>query len=337
MAKRTVRLEDLAQLADVSIATVSRALNDSPAVSEATKRRVWRIARENNYAFRATAPALLSGVSATIALVQPVPQGREPRLSDPFYLELIGGVGDAAREAGCDFIVSHVSPRDYEELEHLMASVRAEGVIFLGQSWLHERFNRLARSSSRFVVWGASLDGQAYCSVGSDNLKGGRRATAHLIRLGRRRIAFLGHTEASETLQRYQGYLEALEEADIPYDEALVSPTHFEVESAEAAVNAMLGSGIRFDGIFAASDLVGIGAIRALRQAHVSVPSDVSVVGYDDILLARYSSPALSTVAQDMNKAGRLLVSKLMSAGDTRSLPSERLPTDLIIRESCGG
>ncbi|MGF1454947.1 MAG: LacI family DNA-binding transcriptional regulator [Alphaproteobacteria bacterium] len=337
MVKRSVRLEDLAQLADVSIATVSRALNDSPAVSEATKRRVWKIARENNYVFRATAPALLSGMSATIALVLPVPQGRQARIADPFYLELIGGVGDAAREAGCDFIVSHVSPRDYEELEHLMASVRAEGVIFLGQSWLHDRFNRLAQSSSRFVVWGAALEEQTYCSVGSDNPKGGRRATAHLIRLGRRRIAFLGHTEAPETLQRYQGYLEALQEADIPYDEGLVSPAHFEVESAEVAVSGMLGRGMAFDGIVAASDLIAVGAVRALRQAGVGVPRDVSVVGYDDILLSRYSSPALSTIAQDMTKAGRLLVSKLMSGNDTRSLPSERLPTDLIVRESCGG
>ncbi len=336
MAKRNVRLEDLAQLADVSIATVSRALNDSPVVSEETKRRVWRLAREHNYAFRSNMPALLSGSTASIALVLPTPHGRQARISDPFYLELIGGVGDAAREGGCDFVVSHISPNDDEELEFLMTSVQAEGVIFLGQSWLHDRFNRLGKNSRRFVVWGAELADQTYCSVGSDNLRGGKRATSHLIRLGRKRIAFFGSTEAPEAMQRYQGYLSALQEAGLPTDPTLVSPTHFEVESAEAAVNALMVGGVGFDGIVAASDLIAVGAIRAIRRAGMRVPDDVSVVGYDDIMLARYSSPSLTTVAQDMKKAGRLLVSKLLSAGPDKAMPSERLPTDLIVRESCG-
>lgn len=336
MSNRGIRLEDLAKLADVSIATVSRALNDSPAVNEETKRRIWKIALEHNYAFRPHMPAILTGATATIGLVIPVPQGRRGNLDDPFFLQLIGGVGEAAREAGCDVLLSHVSPRSYDELAALMASSRAEGVIFLGQSFLHERLNRLAETERRFVVWGAELPGQRYCSVGSDNIRGGRRATAHLIRLGRKRIAFFGDTEAPEMMQRHTGYLQALEEAGIAPDPELAPPVHFETESAENAVERLIAQGVEIDAVFGASDMIAIGAIRGLTRCGRDVPGDVSVVGYDDVLLARHAHPALTTISQDTAKAGRLLVSKLMSSTGGQEIHSERLPTELIVRDSCG-
>lgn len=336
MTKRPSTLEDLARIAGVSIATVSRALNDSPAVREETKRRVWKIARDHNYSFRPHMPAMLSGAAAIIAIVIPTPQGRAGNLADPFYLELIGGVGDAARDSGCDLQISHTAPQNFEDLSSLMETSRTDGVIFLGQSLLHEHFNRLAQQDSRFIVWGAELSGQRYCSIGSDNLRGGRRAVSHLTRLGRKRIAFFGDTEAPEAMQRYKGYLEGLALADIAVDPALVLPVHFEVESAEAAVETLLANGVAFDGVFAASDLIALGAIRGLMRKGVNVPGDVSVVGYDDVLLARYSRPALTTISQNMAKAGRLLVSKILAMSGGREVTSERLPTDLIVRESCG-
>lgn len=335
-ARRGARLEDLAALAGVSIATVSRALNDSPAVREQTKRRIWALAREHHYPFRPHMPAILTGASATIAIVIPTPQGRKGSLDDPFYMELIGGVGEAAREAGCDILISHVAPKNFDDLSELMKSSRAEGVIFLGQSFLHERFNRLVGEHGPFVVWGAELPGQRYCSIGSDNIKGGKRATSHLLRLGRRRVAFFGDTEAPEMRQRHAGYLQALQEANIDPDPALVVPVHFEIESAEDAVERMLAAGVKFDAVFGASDLIAIGAIRGLMRRGVIAPKDCSVVGYDDILLARYSRPSLTTISQDMAKAGRLLVSRLLSASDAAHGVSERLPTELIVRESCG-
>lgn len=334
--RRGARLEDLAAIAGVSIATVSRALNNSPAVREETKRRIWKLAREHNYSFRPHMPALLSGASATIAIVIPTPQGRSGSLDDPFYMELIGGVGEAAREAVCDILISHVAPRDFDDLSDLMESSRAEGVIFLGQSFLHERFNRLVEERHRFVVWGAELPGQRYCSIGSDNIKGGKRATSHLLRLGRKRIAYFGDIEAPEMQQRHAGYIQALQEAGIAYDTDLVAPAHFEVESAEDAVERLLARGAAFDAIFCASDLIAIGAIRGLARRGLSVPQDCSIVGYDDILLSRYFHPALTTVSQDMAKAGRLLVSRLLSSAEGAEIRSERLPTELIVRESCG-
>lgn len=336
-AKRPIRLEDLAEIAKVSTATVSRALNDSPLVRDDTKRRIWMLARRHQYPFRPQMPAMLSGASATVTLAIPAPLDRSVGPADPFFMELIGGVGEAARDAKADVVVSHLSPKSYEQLANIVETNRADGVIFLGQSFLHETFNRLVETERRFVVWGAELPGQRYCSVGSDNIRGGRRATRHLLRLGRRRIAFFGDTQAPEIMQRHLGYEEALAADGVERDPGIVLPVKFQVESAEDAVDRLIGQGRKFDAIFAASDLIALGAIRALRRHERNVPEDVSVVGYDNVLLARYSHPSLTTISQDMSKAGRILVSKLMNASDDKEIMSERLPTDLIVRESCGG
>ncbi|TAJ51222.1 MAG: LacI family transcriptional regulator, partial [Brevundimonas sp.] len=157
MSRKTTRLEDIARLAGVSVATTSRALNDSPAVNDRTKQLIWKLAKEHDYPFRRYMPAGPIGAQGTIALVTPRPQGREGRISDPFFLELLAGVGEAARERGCDLLMSHISPATYDELAAAMNTSRADGVIFLGQSSLHGAFNRLAAGDHRFVVWGADL------------------------------------------------------------------------------------------------------------------------------------------------------------------------------------
>ncbi|RIV75533.1 LacI family DNA-binding transcriptional regulator [Pelagerythrobacter aerophilus] len=337
MAGRSTRLEDIAKLAGVSISTASRALNDSPSVNARTKQLIWKLAREHDYPFRRYMPAGPIGANGTIAIIIPRPQGREGQIDDPFFLELFAGVSDAARARGCDVLVSHFTPTNFDDLSRAMNTSRADGAVFLGQSTLHHSLNRLMERDDRFVVWGAKLPDQQYCSVGSDNLVGGRRATMHLIRLGRRRIVFLGDSEAPEVTQRLRGYLEALDQAGLPQDRALMVPAHFTVESSEATVDALISRGLDFDGIVAASDLIALGAIRALQRAGRDVPGDVSVVGYDDVPFARYSRPALTTVSQDTARAGRLLVSKLLDSSGVGDMRSERMPTDLIVRESCGG
>lgn len=332
---KATRLEDLAELAGVSISTVSRALNDSPAVNRRTKEHIWELARKLDYPFRRYMPAGPIGAEATIAVVVPQPQSRDDIGSDPFFFQLLGGVSAAARERDCDILISHISAKSYEDLASAMKTSRADGVIFIGQSFLRSEFNQLAREESRFVVWGAEFAEQDYCSVGSDNPAGGRRATSHLLRLGRQRIVFLGDTQAPEAAQRHLGYLQAHERAGAPLDDALMIPAHFEVESAEAAMDSFLQSGIAFDGVVAASDLLAMGAIRSLLKAGRDVPGDVSVVGYDNIAFSRLYRPALTTIAQDTNIAARMLVSKLLDSRGQASR-SERIPTDLIVRETCG-
>lgn len=327
-------LQDLAKLAGVSISTVSRALNDHPLISTRTKQKIWALARDHEYPFRHYMPAAPIGAEGSIAIVTPHMRGGPLPLSHPFFLELLASIGEAARARDCDFTVSHTAPANYEDLVSTVTTSRASGVIFLGQSMLHEALNRLADTSARFVVWGAQMPGQRYCSVGSDNLLGGRRATLHLARLGRKKILFLGGSDP-EAMQRRRGYLEGLQESGLESDPKLVVPVDFELESAEAAVSRMIRRHVPFDGIVASSDLIALGAIRALRRAGLAVPKDVSVVGYDDMLLSRLSTPALSTIRQDTYEAGRKLVSRILDSVSDHQ--SELLPTDLIVRESCGG
>jgi DNA-binding LacI/PurR family transcriptional regulator len=326
-------LGDLARLAGVSISTVSRALNDHALISRGTKQRIWALARDHNYPFKSTMAMSPIGAAGSIAIVTPVMRGRPLPLSHPFFLDLLANIGEAARARGCDFTVSHVAPTDYDDLVLAATTSRADGLIFLGQGALHEAFNRLVDTNAKFIVWGAQLPGQRYRSIGSDNRLGGRRATAHLARLGRRRIAFLGGQDP-EAQQRKHGYVEALRDAGLELDLRLTIAVDFELDSAEAATAGLLREGVAFDAVVAASDLMALGAIRALRRAGRSVPGDVSVVGYDDMLLARLSTPSLTTVRQDTFEAGRLLVASILDPG--RDGHSAVLPTELVVRESCG-
>ncbi|RME62650.1 MAG: LacI family DNA-binding transcriptional regulator, partial [Alphaproteobacteria bacterium] len=197
------RLEDLAALAGVSIATVSRALNNSDLVSPRTKARILEIARSSKYAGRLKSKIYAEEPFKTISVIIPPPQGRDSHLSDSFLLDLMGGVSDAMRERNCDLLLSHLTVVEQGSAAALVASGRADGLIVLGQSTLHEQLNALAHDGVPFVVWGAQLPGQKYCSVGSDNRQGGMRATSHLIRLGRQRIGFVGDIDAPEAQLRY--------------------------------------------------------------------------------------------------------------------------------------
>ncbi len=327
-------LEHLAKLAGVSVSTVSRALNDQPLISTRTKQRIWALARDHDYPFRPSMPKAPIGAEGSIVIVTPYMRGQPLPLSHPFFLELLASIGEASRARDCDFTVSHVAPKSYDDLVLATTTSRASGVIFLGQGALHEELNELADTNARFVVWGAQMANQRYRSIGTDNRLGGRRATLHLARLGRRAIVFVGGHDP-EAVQRRRGYTDALAENGIEADPRLVAQVEFELDSADTAIRRMLERGLRFDGVVATSDLMALGAIRALRRHGLSVPGDVSVVGYDDMLLSRLSTPALTTIRQNTSEAGRQLVAGILDAEPVSG--SGRLATELIVRESCGG
>ena len=147
----TTRLEDLAKQAGVSISTASRALNDSPAVNVRTKQKIWKLAREMDYPFRHYMPAGPIGANATITIVVPRPQSRGGRMADPFFFELLSGIGDAARERGCDILLSYIAPSSYEELATRCRPADQMALCSLGSPTLHDAFNRLAEVEDRFV------------------------------------------------------------------------------------------------------------------------------------------------------------------------------------------
>jgi DNA-binding LacI/PurR family transcriptional regulator len=233
-----------------------------------------------------------------------------------------------------DLLFSRISAEHLEDLAQLYESGRVGGLIVVGQWGQHEKLNELARRQIPFVVWGGQLPRQLYCTVGGDNFNGGFLAANHLLSLGRRRIVFMGDKHATETQQRYAGYVQAHELNKVPIAPELYIPSPFTVAEAREDIKAFLQQKLSFDALFAASDLLAITAMGAITQAGLRIPQDVSVVGYDDIGMAEHTYPPLTTIRQPMDLAGAALVKNLMHVFSEGHSDSEVVNTDLIIRGS---
>lgn len=330
---------DIAHKAGVSQATVSRALRDSPLVNPDTRERIQRIAREMNYQVDRRAAGLRSQQTNTLALLIFEDSTTDDSQINPFFLSLLGNITRAAARRDYDVLVSfqQLSKDWHYEYE---VSNRADGIILLGYGdyiSFTDKLAKLLEEDAHFVIWGASAPKGH--TVACDNFEGGRIATRHLLDCGRRNIAFLGGTGESspEMKERFEGYCEALKAAGIEPAAAL----QFDAESRETAgieaTRQLLESGQACDAIFAASDLIAVGAIRCLHKAGVKVPDEVAVVGFDDIPAASYLSPALTTVRQDTKEAAEVLVSKILRLINGEAVQSRRIPPSLVVRGSCGG
>lgn len=347
---RKPRLIDVAQAAGVSVATVSRVLDDHPAITPETKARVAAIARELGYPLReggkdkAKSRNRKPKRSGSICAVMPVALPSGSRLANSFELNLLGGIGAAMRDHGLDFSISCQAPYDDASLARFMATHPYDGIIFLGQSQFHSGLNRMARGSRPFIVWGVETPDQLYCSVGSNNAEGGWQATSHLVKLGRKRIAFIGQaapittaqTRQAQLSERLSGFRSALAGAGLAADLTMLRPAPSGMQAGMEAVQTLLDQQADFDAIVASSDLVAVGAMRVLHERGRRVPDDVAIVGYDDSEAARLAHPQLTTIRQDTILAGHLLVSKLLRMMAGYQVRSERLPTELVVRESCG-
>ena len=329
---------DIAALAGVSQPTVSRALSGSRSVSAETRARVMAAADELHYIVDRHASSLRSRQSRTLGLLffeDPTP---DDTLINPFYLSMLGSMVRRCGTAGYDLLISfqqasgdwHV---DFED------SRKADGLILLGYGdylATRPRLQQLESQGTHFVRWGAAREGQVGTTVGSDNELGGRMAAEHLIARGRHNLAFLGTADAAnpEFLERWAGFRTAQKAAGLAVDSRLTIDARPSEESGREAAEAMLATGLPVDGIFAASDLAAIGVMRALIDAGRSVPGDVSIVGFDDMVAARLADPPLTTIAQDTRGAGEKLVDTLIALVEGGAPDSVLLPVRLIERGS---
>jgi DNA-binding LacI/PurR family transcriptional regulator len=332
--ERRLQMQDIARLAGVSTATVSRALNQSELVNDATRIRIEELARSLKYRVNVGARNLRLQRNRTVAVVVPYDAMTRQHISDPFFVSMLGSLADALTDRGYDMLLSRVDAERLDLAADLEASGRALGVILIGQWRHHDQLNELAARHVPIVVWGAKLAQQIYCTIGSDNTAGGALATEHLLHCGRRRIAFFGDPELPEVGQRYEGYKLALARHRVDLDPGLVFPTAFAEDSARSAVEALLAQRTDFDAIFACSDLLAIRSIGTLREHDLRVPGDVAVVGYDDIQLAQYVHPSLTTIRQPIDKGAQALVEALLSLVEGEHPEPQVLPTELIVRES---
>jgi DNA-binding LacI/PurR family transcriptional regulator len=329
---------DIAQRAGVSQPTVSRALRGHPSVSEATRLRIEAIAAQLNYAVDRNASRLRSRTTNTLALLffeDPTPDDSH---INPFFLSMLGSIARTCAQHGYDLLTSfqqfsrslHV---DYEY------SRKADGIMLLGYGdyeTYRERLDQLEAEGTRYVRWGSVTADAPGMTIGCDNRLGGQLAARHLIARGYRRIAFLGEasSHAPEIEDRWRGACDAMAEAGIAPDPDLVVSAVTTDAAGYLAARTLLARGKPFDAVFAACDLIAIGAMRAFEEAGLAIPGDIGLVGFDDIPLAGFTHPPLTTVAQDATRAGASLVEALIAQIKGEEVRNAVLAPRLVVRQS---
>ncbi|WP_128893267.1 LacI family DNA-binding transcriptional regulator [Erythrobacter sp. HKB08] len=329
---------DIAYLAGVSQPTVSRALRGDRAVSEKTREKIERIARELNYTVDKNASSLRSQRANTIALLFFEDPTADDSNINPFFLSMLGSITRECANRGLDLLISFQRMEDDWHVKY-QDSHRADGLILLGYgdyTAYEQRLEQLAQQGTHFVRWGSVREDNIGATVGSDNFGAGRQAGEHLVELGRRKIAFLGDADEGypEFADRYAGLCAALDAAGLEADPKLRMDALTSEADGYAAARKLLDSGRDFDAVFAASDLIAIGAMRALAEAQKTVPEDVAIVGFDDIPAAGHTSPPLTTLMQDMRGAGAALLDVLLKGIEDDEITRRELPARLVVRES---
>ncbi len=332
--------EQVAQEAGVSRTTVSLVLNDVPDahISPETRERVREAARQLNYYPDSAARRLASGKTRTIALVWH--RGPDRTYRDAFLPGLLEGIGRAARRRGYHVLFRSVEVDEpngsYIELIH---GRHTDGLILSGPRCDDPYLRALRREGFPTVLHGR-LDGMAIPSVDVDNVEGARTAVNHLLGLGHRRVGIITNApmEYAASQQRLEGYRRALREAGIPYNDAWVREGNFDEESGHAAIKDLLMLDEAPHAVFIASDVVAIGALRALHEEGVSVPAEMAIVGFDDVTAARFMTPALTTIHVPAFGLGWGAAELLIEIAENGSpeIAHVELGTELVVRESCG-
>jgi len=332
---RRPTISDVARLANVSISTVSRVLNNSASVAEETTRQVWQAIEALEYMPSAAARSLAGRRTGTIALYL-------PQTSGAFFASLLQGLEAGVRENGYDLLIyAHPNvPRNNQQAGLPLGPHNADGLLVFTNCLPDEKIVRLhQRGYPLLLLFRTPPADVQIPSINVENKAVTRRLIGHLIEVhGCRRIVFLrGPAGNEDSAWREKGYREALAAHDIPFDPDLVAQGNFMPEDARQAVNALLSSGIQFDAIFAGDDNAATGAMMALRQTGRRVPDDVAVVGFDDLSYASALTPPLTTVRIPLETVGFLASQQLVSLIQTGTAELHiLLPNELVIRQSCG-
>ncbi len=330
-------LQDIADMLRLSKSTVSRALSGDPRVAEDTRARVAALARHMGYTPNPTARALATRRTNTIGLVVPW----APRsLSDPFYLEFLGAAGDEAMRSGYSLFLSAPdgdgagAVRAHAELADPR---RIDGMILTEPRASDERITLLHSVGLPFVVLGVAPDPDVSW-ISGDNTAGARDAVDYLIGLGHTRIACItGPPDQTASDARFEGYRLAMSGAGLPLDRNIIEAADFTQSGGYSAMNVVIGSRGAPSAVFACNDVMALGAMRALREAGLAVPADVSVVGFDGISMAEYVDPPLATVKQPIQELGRMAVQILIGRMSGGGGPAHcTLPVEFQPRDSVG-
>jgi DNA-binding LacI/PurR family transcriptional regulator len=339
LARRQARSQDVAKLAGVSRTTVSFVLNDVPGVkiSEETRLRVLEAARELDYYPTAAARSLASGRTRRIGLI--LGEGQRRLSADAFLPSFLQGVTASVHQRGYFLMIQTAEDvPSHEAYAKLIREQQVDGLILSGPRSDDPLLLKLAQERFPLILHGR-LAGYDFPQVDVDNKAGGYKAVTHLIELGHHRIGFISNAPLSYAgaEDRFAGYRQALAEYDIPVEDDLVRTATFLPETGHTAMEELLGLAERPTAVFAASDVVALGAISAIHQAGLHIPTDMAVVGFDDIFLAAQAHPPLTTIRVPAYGLGWTAADILIALieGD-EDVSSVTLETELVIRDSCG-
>ncbi|WP_299754909.1 LacI family DNA-binding transcriptional regulator [uncultured Chloroflexus sp.] len=333
-----ITLDDIARRAGVSRATASRVINNHPHVNPAVRERVWQAIRETNYQPNLPARSLASRRSQVIGII--IPQSIHTLFADPYFPLLIEGIAHVCNERQFSIMLDLATTTDGDPYRHLGRRGFLEGAIVA--SAVEDQFllQWLAQETIPVVSVGRIMSQQAIPYVDVNNRHGARMLVEHLLGQGYRRIATItGPMNIVAGRDRFAGYSDALYAAGLPVMPELVVEGNFSEQSGFSAMQTLLRLVPIPDAVFAASDMMALGALKALRAAGLSVPGDIGLAGFDDIPLAAAMTPALTTVRQPIGELGqtaaRLLLDRLVTAPLAPVAQRVMLPTELVIRDSC--
>ncbi|MBD8057541.1 LacI family DNA-binding transcriptional regulator [Cellulomonas sp. JH27-2] len=334
-ARRPATLEEVARRAGVSRSVASRAMNNVRNVSPAKREAVARAAHELGYSPNPTARALRTRTAGSVVLA--VSHDDPTLFGDPFFSQVLVGVAAALERSELDLtLLLASSAQGKARLERLLTSRRSDGVMLMALRRDDPLAEVAASTDLPVVIGGRPLDGQARWYVDVDNRGGARQAAEHLLASGRTRLAtIVGPDDLQASVARHQGFTDALVTAGLPTDR--VQRADFSAEGGARAMARLLADFPDVDGVFAASDNMAAGALRALRAAGRRVPQDVAVVGFDDLEIARHTEPELTTVRQPIRGLGQEMAAMLVRLIDGDSPTPVVLPTELVVRGSAPG
>jgi LacI family transcriptional regulator len=332
-------LEDIARQVGVSRSTVSRVVNGHPNVREDVRKRVLEVIEDTGYHPNAAARTLASQRSQMIGLV--LPRTVDSFFTDPYFPQFTQGIAQACNQS--DYTLGLFLAGTREDEEKLFPRVSRRGfldgvLVQSGHGHIGERLTeRLIQSDMPMVIVGRPAEPNGVSFIDVDNAEAAYSAVSHLSRLGYQRIATItGPATSTVGIDRKQGYLRALAERGRSLEDRLVTEGDFTEAGGYFAMQRLLPA--KPDAVFAASDIMAIGAMRAIREARLRIPDDIAVVGFDDIPLAALSDPQLTTVRQHVYQFGISAVELLTDLIENGLTPRRRviMATELVIRDSCG-
>lgn len=327
-------LEDIARMSGVSRSTVSRVINGDPNVNDKTRERVNQVIDRISFQPNLAARGLAVGRTGVLGMV--IPMGVASIFSDPYFPILIQGVTATCNAADYSVMLWMGEP-EYERktISKILYNGLVDGVIVSSMLLDDPLIERLAESKRPFITVGRHPTNERISYVDVDNRIGAFQAVSHLLRGGRRRIAVInGPANMIAGQDRFQGYQDALHDRGLPLNPEMIAEGDFSEISGYQAMRRLLQT--RVDAVFAASDAMAFGAMRAITEAELSIPDDIAVVGFDDIPLAAISNPPLTTVRQPILRSGSLAAETLIDMVEHPDPQPRRviLPTELVIRAS---